>query len=405
MSYDSERSHILNLSRSSPDEALKKLEKLKKSYSDIANLWADTGKIKMELEINTRGHSTISTLALFEKALSLENNNEDIKNSYQLCKKHQINKDFDGPIEHIVLPLPTLPKEHNESHRASMLSGTFTIKGAIAEEKLDYITINYLKGNHGSVSVGYIPPEKEFQFNKTALPIELSMREALEYLEKEDKSYVLWNMTHNEHKHFMENFGFLEKIDVDEHWLNNILSSEKIRDEFLRTTHWYQMVIGSKNAGMFNHIDGFMNAGWHLHIRGKKRWHICHPDNTSNIKKYTFDGVGEVNCYAPNYESHPDFRKVIAYMDELSSGDILYYPGKFWHQTHNVEDLNITFTCSGTNKSNIKDIVYAMKSCCYQGKPYKFSKELQNSLDDVFSYWDKKYDIDCDSIFDVTKLG
>jgi hypothetical protein len=153
------------------------------------------------------------------------------------------------------------------------------------------------------------------------------------------------------------------------------------------------MVIGSKHAGMFNHYDVFRNNGWHLHVRGKKRWHVCHPDNSANIRKYTRDGAGEVNCFSPNYESHPDFRKVVAYMGEMTPGDILYYPGCFWHQTHNAEDLNITITCSSVDKSNARDVILAMKSCCSRGVPYTFSKGLCVALEGVYAQWIKEYQL------------
>ncbi len=398
MSYESLRNEAMNLVSSDLISALKKFKELRDMHPDIAIAWEDVGNAQMQLELNSRGHTLKDSLVYFEKAATLDSANEHINQSYATCRKHQVTKRFDGNIEHCTLPFPIFPNNQSAEYMETMVDNAFVIKNAIPAKMLEFISINYLNQHHSHIEAEYIAPDKEFQINKTAVPRRMLMHEALRLLEQNDQTYVMWNMRFNEHKELMRKTGLLDKIPVDEYWIDNIIPTDELRDELLLKTHWYQMVIGSRDSGMFNHFDGFQNSGWHLHIKGSKRWHICHPDNTINIKKYTSDGVGEVNCYYPNYESHPDFRKVIAYLGEFTTGDILYYPGRFWHQTHNVQDVNITLTNSAVNKGNVKNIVLAMKSCCSIGKPYVFSKDLCKALESVYEYWNEQYGINCNEI-------
>lgn len=398
MSYESLRRDAISLTSSDITSALYKFKELRDLYPDIAIAWEDVGNAQMQFELISRGHALNDSLKNFKKALELDDTNEHIKQSYELCRQHQVTKRFDGKLEHCTLPFPIFPKNQSSEYMETMIDSAFVIKHAIPAETLDFITTDYLYQHYGQIPVEYIAPDKDFQINKTALPHRMLMQDSLELLIKNEQTYIMWNMKYNEHKELMRKICFLDKIPIDEYWIDHIIPTNELRDELLLKTHWYQMVIGSKDSGMFNHFDGFQNSGWHLHIRGNKRWHICHPDNSLNIKKYTFDGVGEVNCFYPNYESHPDFRKIIAYLGEFTTGDILYYPGRFWHQTHNTQEVNITLTNSGINKDNVKNVVLAMKSCCSTGKPYAFSKDLCEALGPVYEYWNEKYGINCDDI-------
>lgn len=374
--YNAQRDEAIKLASTDLRGAIERFEELRDTNPDNATAWEDLGTMRMNLELHTLGYSVEQTLGMFQKALDLKQGSERIQKNYELCKKHQVARDFYGKLEHNVLPIPQFPGNQSSDYLQVMIGNAFFIKDAIPADKLDFLTLDYLREHHGGQTVEYIAPEKEFQFNNAARCTTKSMTEALGLLERNERTYVIWNMKYRERKEFINKIGLLEKIPVDETWLDEIIPTDELRNELLLKTHWYQMLIGSKDAGMFNHRDGFENSGWHLHIRGSKRWHVCHPDNSMYIRKYTKNGAGETNFFSPNYESHPEIRKVVAYMGELSTGDILYYPGRFWHQTHNVQDMNITFTCSGVDKSNVTSVIGCMKSCCTEKLPYDFSREL-----------------------------
>jgi len=389
--YSAQRDVATNLAASDLRGAVKRLAALCDANPDNATAWDDLGTMCLNLELRTLGHSTDQTLVIFHRALEIEPDDKRIQNNYDLCRKHQVAKTFYGKLEHNILPIPQFPRNQSSEYFQAMTGNAFSIKKAIPVEKLDFLTLEYLREHHGGQIVEYMAPEKEYQFNNTGRCIDKPMIEALDLLESNERTYVVWNMKYRERKKFMDKIGLLERIPVDETWIDEIIPSDELRDELLTKTHWYQMLIGSKDAGMFNHRDGFENSGWHLHIRGSKRWHVCHPDNSMYIKKYTKDGAGETNFFSPNYESHPEIRKVTAYMGELSVGDILYYPGRFWHQTHNVQEVNITFTCSGVNRGNVSNVIGCMKSCCTKKLPYDFSSELCSALQDVYEYWKNIY--------------
>ena len=49
-----------------------------------------------------------------------------------------------------------------------------------------------------------------------------------------------------------------------------------------------------------------------VQVRGRKRWHLCHPDN----EPYMY-GAGRVNCFNPDYRNFPLMKKASCFLDTV----------------------------------------------------------------------------------------
>ena len=363
------------------------------NHRDAYSEWG-TYLMKFELLRSGNGHTTPMCVDILRKARALNPGDLEIKKNLAKAEFMVMKETFDGPLLHSPKLFPKL--ENNQSIEAFEKVNTCAIKNAIPKHKLKHFTLKYIIEKWGHITADYICHTKKFPFNKLENPIWMPMNRALELLRKHEMTYVMWNMKFKERNFILKELGLHNFMNIDEFWLTDILSSDNLRDELLWKTHWYQFVIGSKNAGMFVHQDAFKNAAWHFHICGEKRWHIMDTENEKKLKIYTNDGAAEVNCFAPNYKSHPLFKDITnVYMEGFTAGDAVYYPTNYYHQTHNVEDVNMTFTFSTVDKHNYKDVISSCKGCCGKiyptRRPYSFSDELCNELENVYVYWENKY--------------
>ena len=121
-----------------------------------------------------------------------------------------------------------------------------------------------------------------------------------------------------------------------------------IRSQFQKGAHWRMMLIGDMGSGMFNHKDILRTSSWQAQLAGSKRWHLCGPDSD----RFMY-GAGDVDAFAPNYKSFPLFERAACIDDRVVTGEMLFYPKDYWHQTINVVDdprrsaeLSISITCA-----------------------------------------------------------
>lgn len=362
-------------------------------HKDKYSEWG-TSLMKFELLPTGNGHTTPMCVDILQKAHALNPNDLVLKKALNKAEFMVMKETFYGPLLHKPKLFPKLKNAQSveEFHKLS----TCAIKNVIPKNKLEKFTADYLIKEWGHITADYICHTKKFPFNKLDNPVWMPMKNAIELLKKHKMTYVMWNMKFKERNFILKDLGLTNFMNIDEYWLTDILSSDTLRNELLWKTHWYQFVIGSKDAGMFVHQDAFKNAAWHFHICGEKRWHIMSTENKKRLKLYTNDGAAEVNCFAPNYKSHPLFKDVTdAYMEGFTAGDAVYYPTNYYHQTHNVEDINMTFTFSTVDKHNYRDVINSCKGCCGKlyptRRPYSFSDELCNELENVYVYWENKY--------------
>jgi ribosomal protein L16 Arg81 hydroxylase len=113
---------------------------------------------------------------------------------------------------------------------------------------------------------------------------------------------------------------------------------DNILEIFNKQTHWYMILIGEENGGMFHHVDNLPVGSWQVQVSGKKEWIICSPlesqDGDSN--SYTSNGKDFLNPENDN----------TCYKAILNPGDLLFYPMGFSHETISLSTPTVSI--SGT---------------------------------------------------------
>ena len=161
------------------------------------------------------------------------------------------------------------------------------------------------------------------------------------YLDKPGR-YMMYNIGLSEWDALMRvaNHPHIPKLFMpDNDWLTSCFHSLESAYRFMSSTHWRMLTIGTKGAGMFNHKDTLRTSSWHGQITGRKRWHICSSEYDNEIER-----AGLVDFFNPDYQSYPAYKKVKCMDSILESGDVLYYPKDYWHQTENLDQINVGVT-------------------------------------------------------------
>lgn len=169
------------------------------------------------------------------------------------------------------------------------------------------------------------------------------------------------------------------------------LPSNAFRTKFMLDTHWRMVLIGSKGAGMFNHIDTLRTASYQVQVVGAKKWHLCGPEQSPFVYK-----AGMVNTLRPDYAKYPLFSNARCYEDVVKQGEMAFYPRDYWHQTENLGDLNIAVTGTLVDQHNWREVASEMKSDCQFGKNkiLQATPEMCEALEVCFDWWQAAYDGD-----------
>lgn len=145
-----------------------------------------------------------------------------------------------------------------------------------------------------------------------------------------------------------------EWLSNDE-WWKTCLSEEQAEEWHIKT-HWKIMIVGSKGAGMFNHSDSLLTSSWHAHLAGQKWWYVC----SENV---CYEGV-------------------------MNTGDILYYPPTWYHETRNLHTPTITVTDTVMDYSNAMGILTKMMNECSKSElNFDVSSKLCDSMNCVVNYF------------------
>jgi hypothetical protein len=125
---------------------------------------------------------------------------------------------------------------------------------------------------------------------------------------------------------------------------------------FYLKTHWKMLLLGNKEAGMFFHQDTLQASAWQIQLVGRKQWHICpgrverHQNmsllSSSGSASHYYYKAGTVNMFSPDYEKYPLIRDVHCHEYISTPGDLMYYPGDYWHQTKNLDTPTVSMTSS-----------------------------------------------------------
>ena len=163
----------------------------------------------------------------------------------------------------------------------------------------------------------------------------------------------------NDHisSHFDQKENFLEN-NTELNFFRNLTQNidQHLVNDFGLGSHWWMLLIGEEDAGMFIHTDTLRTSSWQYQIQGTKEWRLCSPNdfnNTLNLPSIHSGKAGFVDAFEEyetdasrkkgngNSEEMPqiekqlnDFDHVTCYGANILPRELLYYPRDFWHQTN-----------------------------------------------------------------------
>jgi ribosomal protein L16 Arg81 hydroxylase len=139
---------------------------------------------------------------------------------------------------------------------------------------------------------------------------------------------------------------------------------------------------------MFNHQDVLRTASYQAQVAGSKRWHVCAPSESKWIGR-----AGGVDAFDPDYVQYPLFRNAKCFDDVVETGEMIFYPADYWHQTENVQTPTISVTATVMDANNYQFIIDELEQeCKVQKFKWGFSKELCQALQGrCFAFWKKQF--------------
>ncbi|CAE8719957.1 unnamed protein product, partial [Polarella glacialis] len=108
-------------------------------------------------------------------------------------------------------------------------------------------------------------------------------------------------------------------------------------DNFFVTQQWKFLLIGEKGTSMFFHKDGTAASSWQVQLVGRKRWTLC-PNTETPLLDVNLD------TYDPDYKRFPKFARALCGQVTVSPGELLYYPGYWWHHTLQLDTPAVSYT-------------------------------------------------------------
>lgn len=181
-------------------------------------------------------------------------------------------------------------------------------------------------------------------------------------------------------------------------------------ESVLTALHWFMVTVGERNAGMFFHQDKLPTSSWQLQATGSKAWRLCPPiegvhgvggisreqaaDVLRNVRhrkhavgkdEFSDDWIdydtlesialSELHTLVQNIYESADFfdhcdtefssncknasdyateeKNGLCYEGTVRDGDLIYYPAGWWHQTLNLDDINLAISSSLLNSDEI----------------------------------------------------
>ena len=128
------------------------------------------------------------------------------------------------------------------------------------------------------------------------------------------------------------------------------------------------LFLGPKDSGMSLHQDLGHTAAWNAQVTGSKRWALVSPEYDEAVYE------GEVSCFDPDLEAYPRFRDAEVWEATVLSGEVLFIPGGWWHQTANLE-TGFAITANFVDHTNYTRVARCLEE---YGE-----EELLNSLNDL----------------------
>ncbi len=279
----------------------------------------------------------------------------------------------------------------------------FILTGAMSNWNLTHNwSIDAFNRTFGHIDVYFHP---RYVTTGRGAGIRVSFSEAIDALTNTPEfGYIYWNPYFYDWKLFLSNMSSEFKSDFshwleDDEWIDQCLMREDYRVEFILRTAWKLVVFGAPGSGMYLHQDTLFTQSWQAHITGRKRWFVCDPQQSTYLYEGTVDAFkyefGEMkgDWKGVYNRQYPLFQRAVCYDDIAETGDIVYYPPSYWHQTLNLGP-NITLGLSGTmlNAVNYYDIAQQLVRDCDDPHSWFFSEMLCHQIKHYcLPWWDYKY--------------
>ncbi|GMH96154.1 hypothetical protein TL16_g13278, partial [Triparma laevis f. inornata] len=206
----------------------------------------------------------------------------------------------------------------------------------------------------------------------------------------ERTAYIQWNMKDNEWKKMKElGMDLPPMFRSDDVWIDKCFAPIHRIDDFLVKTHWRMVLIGQEGAGMFNHKDTLHSASFQAQLSGRKRWHLCSDAYDEQMYK-----AGQVNTFSPNYSKFPKALDMDCYDVTVETGQMLYYPQNYWHQTRNLDPFTMSVSGTLVTDSNKNEISHEFRKECNPGKTgsriFSYEERLCEGLQQCMDHWQIK---------------
>ena len=261
---------------------------------------------------------------------------------------------------------------------------------------LHKLTPAHIAEKYGKLNADYYPHNMQ---EETVHPIFFPLKNAIEQLSmplegymnldtSNQGTYIQWNVDEASWRGLLDDMGAqLPPVFEDLHWTSKCFSADDV-STFNKNVHWKMMLIGEKEAGMFNHKDVMRMASWQVQLTGRKLWHICSPTQDEFV--YT---AGEVDTFKPDYERYPKMINASCYQTISNPGDVMYYPRDWWHQTRNLETPSIAFSGSIISRRSQREFAEKMRQQCYgKGNVFHASPEHCAKVDQCIRDWHELYE-------------
>jgi len=139
---------------------------------------------------------------------------------------------------------------------------------------------------------------------------------------------------------------------------------------------------------MFNHQDTLRTSSFQAQVKGRKKWHVCGPDQTRFLY-----GAGKVDFFHPKYNLYPLARNATCYQYVIEPGEMMFYPRDWWHQTYNVDDENISITGTIADGLNFDSISHELQTDVNRPLPIIMSPsmELREAMEGCYDWLAEVY--------------
>lgn len=270
----------------------------------------------------------------------------------------------------------------------------FILQGALGDWHKDrYWSTQYLRQEFAHATVDFYPANMD---RSDTHPFLVAMTTALDEQTHPTSSfpsnnvrpgtYIQWNIDRKDWIKLSEHMHLPYQFTRDNEWIESCLPTEELRDLYTKRVHWRMLLVGNKGAGMFNHQDVLRTASWQAQLWGSKRWHICAPTES----RYLYS-AGQIDAFDPDYERYPLFHHARCYEDIVESGDMLFYPKDYWHQTENLATPSICVSASVLDEHNYREIAHELKAECKTQKyKWQFTAPLCEALEVCYNWWENR---------------